>query len=141
MPQDKLHTVSTQSCPTDRYPRSPLRNAAKLVKKISLYDAIAEMLYMHYLDHEESKPVDNDLFTLRLCAGPPTENYCVKYKVRMIFNPVGKPKLTPAACDLLCPAGRSGCSYYVMAVIWKLDEMSRNNEMKNQCENDVPCSS
>ena len=80
-------------------------------------------------------------FTLRLCIGPPTENYCVKYKVRMIFNPVGKPKLTPAACDLLCPAGRSGCSCHVMAVIWRLDEMSRNNEMKNQCENDVPCSS
>ena len=80
-------------------------------------------------------------FTLRLCVGPPTENYCVKYKVRMIFNPVGKPKLTPAACDLLCPAGRSGCSCHVMALIWRLDEMSRNNEMKNQCENDVPCSS
>ena len=57
-------------------------------------------------------------FTLRLCVGPPTENYCVKYKVSMIFNPVGKPKLTPAACDLLCPAGRSGCSCHVMAVIW-----------------------
>ena len=30
---------------------------------------------------------------------------------------------------------------HVMAVVWKLDEMSRNNEMKNQCENDVPCMS
>ena len=56
----------------------------------------------------------------------------------MIVNPVGKPKLTPAECDLLCPAGRSGCSCHVMAVIWKLEEMSRNNEMKSQCENDVP---
>ena len=74
--------------------------------------------------------------TLRLCVGPPTEKYCVKYKVRMIFNPVGKPKHTPAACDLLCPAGRSGCICHVMAFIWKLDEMSRNNEVKNQCEND-----
>ena len=32
-----------------------------------------------------------------------------------------------AACDLLCPAGRSDCSCHVMAVKWKLDEMSRNN--------------
>ena len=59
-------------------------------------------------------------FTLRLCVGPPTENYCVKYKVRMIFNPVGKPKPTPAACDLLCPAGRGGCSCHVMAVIMEI---------------------
>ena len=59
----------------------------------------------------------------------------------MIVNPVGKPKLTPAECDLLCPAGRRGCSCHVVAVIWKLEEMSRNNEMKNQCENDIPCTS
>ena len=59
----------------------------------------------------------------------------------MIVNPVAKPKLTPAECDLLCPAGRSGCSCHVMAVIWKWEEMSWNNEMKNQCENDVPCTS
>ena len=25
--------------------------------------------------------------------------------------------------------------------IWKLEEMSRNNDIKNQCENDVPCTS
>ena len=69
------------------------------------------------------------------------KKYCVKYKARMIVNPVGKPKLTPAECDLLCPAGRRGCSCHVVAVIWKLEEMSRNNEMKNQCENDIPCTS
>ena len=45
------------------------------------------------------------------------------YKARTIVNPVGKPKLTPAECDLLYPAGRSGCSCHVMAVIWKLEEM------------------
>ena len=59
----------------------------------------------------------------------------------MIVNPVGKPKITSAVCDLICPAGKSGCCCHVMAVIWKLDEMSRNNEMENQCENDVPCTS
>ena len=58
----------------------------------------------------------------------------------MIVNPVAKPKLTPAKCDLLCPAARSSYSCHVMTVIWKL-EMSRNNEMRNQCENDVPCTS
>ena len=28
-----------------------------------------------------------------------------------------------------------------MAVIWELDEMSRINKVKNQCNNDVPCTS
>ena len=59
----------------------------------------------------------------------------------MIDNPVEKPKLMLATCDLLCPAGRSGCSCHVVAVEWKLDEMSWNNEMKNQCENDIRCTS
>ena len=59
----------------------------------------------------------------------------------MIINPVGKPKITSAVCDLICPAGKSGCCCHVMAVIWKLDEMSRNNEMENQCDNDIPCTS
>ena len=57
----------------------------------------------------------------------------------MIDNPVEKPKLMLAACDLLCPAGRSSYSCHVVAVEWKLDEMSWNNEMKNQCENDIRC--
>ena len=59
----------------------------------------------------------------------------------MIVNPVAKPKLTPAKRDLLCPAAWSSYSCHAMAVIWKLEEMSRNNEMKNQCENDIPCTS
>ena len=56
----------------------------------------------------------------------------------MIVN-LEKRRPAPAACDLLCPAGRSGCSCHVMAVKWKLEEMSRNNKMKNHCDNDVPC--
>ena len=48
----------------------------------------------------------------------------------MIVNPVGKPKITSALCDLICPAGKSGCFCHVMAVIWRLDEMSRNNELE-----------
>ena len=65
----------------------------------------------------------------------------VKHKVCMIVNPVGKLKITSAVCDLICPSGKSGCCCHVMAVIWKLDEMSQNNKMENQCENDVPCTS
>ena len=96
------------------------------------------MPFVH--DLEVSKPVDRDVVYVRaLCWASYKKS--VKYKVRMIVNPVGKPKITSAVCDLICPAGKSGCCCHVMAVIWKLDEMSRNNEMENQCDNDVPCTS
>ena len=96
------------------------------------------MPFVHEL--EVSKPVDSDVVYVRaLCWASYKKS--VKYKVRMIVNPVGKPKITSAVCDLICPAGKSGCCCHVMAVISKLDEMSHNNEMENQCKNDVPCTS
>ena len=36
----------------------------------------------------------------------------------MIDNPVEKPKLMLAACDLLCPAGRSSCSCHVSSTFF-----------------------
>ena len=80
----------------------------------------------------------NLLITTLFFGGLLQKKKCVKYKACMIVN-LEKRRLAPAACDLLCPAGRSDCSCHVMAVKWKLEEMSRNNKMKNQCDNDVPC--
>ena len=116
------------------------KNGTCYYKKISLYVYDCGNV-VNDLAHEVSKPVDSDVVYVRALCWTSYKKHCVKYKARMIVNPVGKPKLTPAGCDLLCPAGRNGCSCHVMAVIWKLDEMSRNNEMKYQCENDVPCTS
>jgi len=50
----------------------------------------------------------------------------VKYKVKMVINAKEKPKIEHAECDKSCPAGKSGCCCHVMAVIWKLDEITRN---------------
>ena len=52
-------------------------------------------------------------------------------------------KLAPAAWVIyyVLLVGAAAVAVHVMAVVWKLDEMSRKNEMKNQCENDVPCMS
>ena len=105
-------------------------------KKSLSTDAIAEMssskglrLMPFVHDLEVSGPVDSDFVYVRaLCWASYKKS--VKYKVRMIVNPVGKPKITSALCDLICPAGKSGCFCHVMAVIWKLDEMSRNNELE-----------
>ena len=90
------------------------------------------MLYMIFI-----KKYLNLLITTLFFGASYKKKLCVKHKASMIVNLL-TPRLAPAASDLLCPAGRSGCSCHVMAVIWKL-EMSRNNEMKNQCDNDVPC--
>ena len=121
--QDKLHTDTL----------GHLKEWGKITKKkISLYLCHCGNV-VHDLHQEVSKPVDNDVVFWGLLQ----KKLCVKHKASMIVNLL-TPRLAPAASDLLCPAGRSGCSCHVMAVIWKL-EMSRNNEMKNQCDNDVPC--
>ena len=44
----------------------------------------------------------------------------------MIVKLNGKPNITAALCDSICPADKSGCCCHIMAFIWKLDEMSRN---------------
>ena len=71
-----------------------LKDCSKITEKISLYVCHCGNV-VHDLDHEVSKPVDNDVVYVRLglCVVPPTKKYCVKYKARMIVNSVGKPKL------------------------------------------------
>ena len=54
----------------------------------------------------------------------------VKYKVKMVVQNNGIPKILTAECDKICPAGKSGCCCHVMAVIWKLDEISRKNTVE-----------
>ena len=54
----------------------------------------------------------------------------VKYKVKMVVQNNGNPKILAAECDKICPAGKSGCCCHVMAVIWKLDELSRKNTVE-----------
>ena len=53
-----------------------------------------------------------------------------KYKVKMVVQNNGNPKILAAECDKICPAGKSGCCCHVMAVIWKLDELSRKNTVE-----------
>ena len=61
---------------------------------------------------------------------------CVKYKVQMIVNPQGSLKILSALCDKSSPPGCIGCCCHVMAVIWKLNEMSRN-KLKKPIHDDV----
>ena len=71
-----------------------IKDYGKITEKIFLYICHGGNV-VHDLDHEVSKPVDNDVVYVRLglCVVPPTKKYCVKYKPQMIVNPVGIPKL------------------------------------------------
>lgn len=124
-----------------------LKECGKATKKSTPGEAVAEMssnkglrLLPFVHDLQVSKPVDNNIIYVRaLCWASYKKS--VKYKVRIIVNPNGKPKIVAAQCDSICPAGKSGCCCHVMAVIWKLDEMSRNKLLTNQCKDDRPCTS
>ena len=55
----------------------------------------------------------------------------MKYKVKMVVQSNGKPKILAAECDKTCPAGKSGCCRVMVAmVIRKLDEISRNKKVQ-----------
>ena len=54
-----------------------------------------------------------------------------KYKVKMVCKQSGTPKILAAKCDRQCPASNSGCCCHVMALIWKLEDMTRKSELKN----------
>ena len=131
--------------PTDTLDHT--QKCGKSTKKSVDGDAIAEMSsskglrmvsFVH--DMEVSKAGEGDVVYLRaLCWA--SYRKCVKYKVRMIVNPRGSPKIVAAECDKICPAGRSGCCCHVMAVIWKLDEMSRNSKLQKPTQDDRACTS
>ena len=108
-----------------------LKGYGKITEKISLYVCHWGNV-VHDLDHEVSKPVDNDVVYVRpwLFVVPPTKNIVSNIKHVWLLTQLENPNLWLAAYDLLCPAGRSGCSCHVLTVKWKLDEMSWNNEMK-----------
>ena len=110
------------------------KNCGKNTKKSD--DAIVEFAsskglrmlpFVH--DVQVSKDTSGDRIYLRaLCWASYRKS--VKYKVRMVIQKNSKPKILAAECDKICPAGKSGCCCHVMAVIWKLDELSRKNEVK-----------
>ena len=108
-----------------------LKDCSKITEKTSLYVCHWGNVE-HDLDHEVSKTVDNDVVYVRpwLFVVPPTKNIVSNIKHVWLLTQLENPNLWLAAYDLLCPAGRSGCSCHVLTVKWKLDEMSWNNEMK-----------
>ena len=64
-----------------------------------------------------------------------------KYKVKLIINKKGTPKIQAAKCDRQCPASNSACCCHVTAIIWKLENMTRNSELQNPTPDNRCCTS
>lgn len=125
-----------------------LKERGKTTKKSTASEAVAEMSstkglrllpFVHDLPVSTPADSNNIIYVRALCWASYRKS--VKYKIRLIVNPNGKPKITAALCDSICPAGKSGCCCHVMTLIWKLEEMSRNKLLTNQCKDDHPCAS
>ena len=66
-----------------------------LLSEMSSSKGLRLLPFVH--DLEVSKPVDIDILYVRaLCWA--SYKKCVKYKVRMIINSLGKPKITSVLC-------------------------------------------
>ena len=85
-----------------------LKECGKATKKSTPGEAVAEMsstkglrLLPFVHDLQVSKPVDNNIIYVRaLCWA--SYKKIVKYKVRIIVNWNGKPKIVAAQCDSKC---------------------------------------
>ena len=73
--QDKLHTELILRVVPLTDTLDHLKDCGKITEKISLYVCHCGNV-VHDLDHEVSKPVDNDVVYVRqgLCVLPPTKN-------------------------------------------------------------------
>ena len=73
---------------------------------------------------------ENNIIYVRACCWASYKRN-VKYKVKMVCKQRGTPKILAAKCDRQCLASNSGCCCHVMALIWKLEDMTRKSELKN----------
>ena len=84
--------------------------------------------------------VEKNIIYLRACCWASYKR-SVKYKVKLVINKRGIPKIQAAKCDRQCPASNSGCCCHVMALIWKLENMTRNSELQNSTPDNRCCTS
>ena len=54
-----------------------------------------------------------------------------KYKVNLVVQNSSAQKIKSATCDRQCPASKSECCCHVVAVIWKMEDMTRKGELKH----------
>ena len=96
------------------------------------------MNFVHHLQVYNN--TENKIIYIRACCWASYKRN-VKYKVKIACKQKGTPKILAAKCDRQCPASNSGCCCHVMALIWKLEDMTRKSELKNITPDNRCCTS
>ena len=65
----------------------------------------------------------------------------VKYRVKLVINKGGTPKIQAPKCDRQCYTCNSWCCCHLMALIWKLENMMKNSEQENSTPDKRCCPS
>jgi len=123
-----------------------VKNSGKSVKTFTNADAVINsndkglqmMSFVH--DLQVYHNVEKSLLYLRACCWASYKRN-VKYKVKLVLNQKGTPKIVAAKCDRQCPASNSECCCQVLAVIWKIEDMTRRSELTNSSVDSLPCTS
>lgn len=116
-----------------------VKNSGKSIKKYDNVDAVVNsndkglrmMSFVH--DLQVYKDPQRSYVFVRACCWASYKRDR-KYKVKLTVQESGTQKIKSASCDRQCPASKSECCCHVMAVIWKLEDMTRKGELK-ECDN------
>jgi len=79
-------------------------------------------------------PQKNYVFVRACCWASYKRDRKYKIKLTVQGGRTCTDKIKSASCDRQCPASKSECCCHVMAVIWKLEDMTRKGELK-ECDN------
>ena len=111
-----------------------VKNSGKSMKKVtnaaivinSNGHGLRMVSFVH--DLQMYNNTENNIIYVRACCWAFYKRN-VKYKVKMVCKQSRTPKILAAKCDRHCPASNSGCCCHVMALIWKLEDMTRKSEL------------
>ncbi|KAL9980086.1 hypothetical protein ACROYT_G008629 [Oculina patagonica] len=112
-----------------------VKNSGKSIKKYDNVDVVVNsndkglrmMRFVH--DLQVFKDPQNTYVFVRACCWASYKRDR-KYKIKLIVHGGSADKIKSASCDRQCPASKSECCCHVMAVIWKLEDMTRKGELK-----------
>lgn len=118
-----------------------IKNSGKSIKKYDNVDVVVNsndkgLRMMRFVrDLQVYKDPQKSYVFVRACCWASYKRDR-KYKIKLTVQGGNTctDKIKSASCDRQCPASKSECCCHVMAVIWKLEDMTRKGELK-ECDN------
>jgi len=132
-------SVLTNFVPMDVFQH--IKNSGKSIKKYDNVDVVVNsndkglrmMRFLHDLQVYKD-PQKNYVFVRACCWASYKRDRKYKIKLTVQGGRTCTDKIKSASCDRQCPASKSECCCHVMAVIWKLEDMTRKGDLK-ECDN------